>query len=70
MPFSFIASYKKKKKKSSFMVNINVPDISYDFSFPTLMIPQLMDCETTVKGLTKQMSAEEITNYGLVSPAH
>lgn len=69
MPFSFITSY-KKIKQSSFMVNINVPDISYDFCFPTLIIPQLMDCETTVKGLTKQMSAEEITNYGLVSPAH
>lgn len=30
----------------------------------------LMDCETTVEGLTKQMSAAEITNYGLASPAH
>lgn len=34
------------------------------------MILQLMDCEITVQGLTQEMSAVEITHYGLASPAH
>lgn len=29
-----------------------------------------MDCETAVQGLTQEMSAVEITHYGLASPAH
>ena len=33
------------------------------------MILQLMDCETTVQGLTQEMSAVEMTHYGLASPA-
>lgn len=60
----------QKIKPSLFRVNINVPGISYDFCFPTLMILQLMGYETTVQGLTQQMSAVEITHYGLASPTH
>lgn len=37
----------QKIKPSLFWFNINVPGMSYNFSFPTLMILQLMDCETS-----------------------
>lgn len=59
-----------KMKPRLFRVNINVPGITYNFSFPMLMILQQMDCETTVQGLTQEMSAAEIAHCGLASSAH
>lgn len=62
--------YSKVLNINSSFFRFNVPGISHNFCFPTLMILQLMDCETMVQGRTQEMSAMEITYYGPASPAH